>query len=415
MVAGEPQLPSLAGAEWLGGAAVRRLFEVLGSQGDEARIVGGAVRDALMGRPVREIDFAVNAAPDAVERLAAAGDIKVVPTGRDHGTLTLVVDGAGFEVTSLREDVSTDGRRAVVRFGTDWRADALRRDFTINSLSVDAAGRVHDPLAAYPDVLARRVRFIGDADRRIAEDRLRALRFFRFHAQLGEGPLDSEGLAATVRARHDLAELSAERVGQEMRKLTLAPHAPATLEAMSDCGILCLVLAGVAYLPQFRRLVEGAGPLGIETRWPVRLAAAGCWIEEDVLRLAERLRLSNAERDEMLGALRVAADLRPSPREADLKRALYRSGPTAFRNGLALAFARRGGAIADWRNRLSLADRWAAPAFPLSGRDIMAAGVAGGPQVGAALRRLEELWIDRDFSPNAAELLAELRRFAAAG
>jgi len=194
-------LPSLAGADWLRSSAVAGIFALLDRDGEEARIAGGAVRNALMGLPVTEVDFATTATPDVVEQRAAAAGIKSVPTGREHGTVTLISGGRGFEVTTLREDVETDGRRAVVRFGRNWEHDARRRDFTINALFVAADGTVVDPVGGHSDIQARRVRFIGDAGRRIAEDRLRILRFFRFHAQLGHGAPDAAGLAATIRAR----------------------------------------------------------------------------------------------------------------------------------------------------------------------------------------------------------------------
>lgn len=410
--------PSLAGAEWLAAAAVRRLFREFAASGVEIRAVGGAVRDALLGRAVNDIDFAVSAPPEVVERVGVAAGFKVVPTGRGHGTLTLVVDGRPFEVTSLREDVATDGRHAVVRFGTDWVADAERRDFTINSLSVNGDGEVYDPLDAYADVVARRVRFIGDADRRIAEDRLRALRFFRFHAQIGEGTPDAEGLAATIRARHDLATLSAERVGQEVRKIVLAPRAAATIEIMQDAGILPLVFAGVSYLPAFSRLSVDIASKDVQSGFTVRLAALACRIEEDVRRLTDRLRLANAERDEMSAALAFARDLPLRPGPEALKLRLYRAGERIFRDGLLLAWSWRypsatEGHDADWLERLSLPKRWSPPTFPLNGRDIVASGVVSGPRVGEMLRQLEDLWIQRDFSPTAADLRQELRRLAA--
>ncbi len=194
--------PSLAGADWLRRPAVASLFALLNRDGEEARIAGGAVRDALMGRPVHEIDFATTATPDVVEARAAAERTKTVPTGREHGTVTVICHGHPFEVTTLREDIETDGRRAVVRFGRSWEHDARRRDFTINALFLGEDGTVFDPVNGYSDILAGRVRFIGDADQRIAEDRLRILRFFRFHAQLASGAPDATGLAASIRGRN---------------------------------------------------------------------------------------------------------------------------------------------------------------------------------------------------------------------
>src|SRR4051812_41086197 len=235
-------LPNLATEPWFTAEPVQRVFALLAKEGAEARVVGGAARNALMGVPVVDVGgggartafggvrgvavfFPTTATPDAVTRLAEAARIKTVPTGIDHGTVTLVLHGQPFEVTTLREDVATDGRHAKVRFGSDWTADAQRRDFTVNALSVDGDGTVHDPLGGYADVVAGRIRFIGDADRRIAEDRLRILRFFRFNAEYGRGDVDPLGLSAATRAGGGLRELSAERIGQEMRRLLVAPRA----------------------------------------------------------------------------------------------------------------------------------------------------------------------------------------------
>ncbi|MFO1185164.1 MAG: CCA tRNA nucleotidyltransferase [Bauldia sp.] len=404
--------PSLAGADWLLDVEVQALLRSLAAGGIEARVVGGAVRDALLGRPVREIDVAAAAPPDAVERAASAAGIKVVPTGREHGTLTLVVDGRAFEVTSLRIDVETDGRHAIVRFGTDWAADAARRDFTINALSTDAAGTVYDPVGGYADILARRVRFIGEADQRIAEDRLRALRFFRFHAELGRGDPDRDAVAAAVRARYELTSLSGERVGQEMRKLCMAPGAAPTLEAMQDAGILPLILGGVGYLAQFRRLTEAVVPF-FAASFPVRLCALACRIEEDVARLTGRLRLANAERDEALAVIAIERGLPADASERDLRRLLYRFDAASYHGGLQYAWAVRGGDPADWLGRLALPERWPRPTFPLRGKDVVDAGVAGGPAVGEALRKLEAAWVEGDFRADESELRHMLRRIAA--
>ena len=282
-------LPDLAGAEWLTRPAVRRIFAALTAGDHETRIIGGAVRNALMGDGVGEIDFATTATPDEVAALAAAAGLKSVPTGVDHGTLTVVVDGRGYEVTTLRQDIETDGRHAVVRFGRDWTSDAARRDFTVNALSVDADGTVHDPVSGYADILARRIRFIGDADRRIAEDRLRILRFLRFSAEYGEGTVDEAGLAAATRARDGLRELSGERIGNEMRRLIVAPRAVEMVAIMQETGILGIVLAGVGYVGQFARFVRFEAAVGALPQMPLRLAVLAARIGEDVERVTRRL------------------------------------------------------------------------------------------------------------------------------
>jgi poly(A) polymerase len=406
-------LPSLAGAEWLLAPAVAGIFGLLDRDGEEARIAGGAVRNALMGLAITDIDFATTATPDVVEQRAAAAGVKSVPTGREHGTITLICHGRPFEVTTLREDVETDGRRAVVRFGRSWEHDARRRDFTINALFLSADGTVHDPVGGYPDIAARHVRFIGYADQRIREDRLRILRFFRFHAQLERGGLDPAGLAACVRARNGLRDLSAERIGQEMRKLVVAPVAPATVEIMQDAGILPVVLGGVGYLGRFRKLADAETAVGVEPVFARRLAALGCRIEEDVARLAHRMRLSNQERLRMGTALAAARTVRLDLGEREARAVLYRLGTEAFCDGLLLAAAERGEPDSRIQRLHQFPDRWTVPEFPIDGSAVMAAGVPAGPTVGEVLRGLENWWIERDFQPDVAALKEELRRMAA--
>lgn len=406
--------PDFSRAEWFAEARVQRIFRLFAEAGEEARIVGGAVRNALMGRPVGELDFATTATPERITALAEAAGIKAVPTGFDHGTVTLVMDSRAFEVTTLREDVATDGRRAVVRFGRDWRKDALRRDFAVNALSVDAAGAIRDPVGGYPDIVARRVRFIGDADTRIAEDRLRILRLFRFHAEYGEGPLDAAGLAAAIRARAGLRDLSAERVGQEMRKLAVAPRAVETIAAMQESGILGVVLAGVGYLPRLTRRAAFEAAMGAAPNSPTRLGTLAAAIDEDVARITERLRLSNGERDRILAMLAAAGDIADPGDLRAARRILYSHGETAFRDGVVHAYAASASdAVAAWRNLYALPDRWAAPKFPLGGRDIIGGGIRG-PAVGEILRAVEDWWIGEDFAPDETALRARMQQMIAA-
>jgi poly(A) polymerase len=408
--------PSLADSDWFNAPAVRAIFAAIGVEGDEIRIVGGAVRNALMGMPLVDVDFATTATPDAVSARAAAAGFKVVPTGIDHGTVTVVTGGQGYEVTTLREDIETDGRRAVVRLGRDWRADAERRDFTVNALSADAAGIVHDPLRGYGDILERRIRFIGDADRRIAEDRLRILRFFRFHADYGEGAPDAAGLAASIRGRDGIRDLSAERVGQEMRKLAVARRAAVTVADMQDAGILPVVLGGIGYIGAIRRVEEFEAHHRITPNAALHLAAIGCRIEEDAIRLFERLRLSNAEFARMTKAIAGAAPFARSIDERTARRALYAIGEEAFRDAVSLAFAWSGAPVADaaWGGLAALPNRWTAPVFPLGGRDVIGGTAARGPAVGSLLRDIEQWWIDNDFGPDEETLRARLQQMAAA-
>jgi poly(A) polymerase len=407
-------LPNFAGAGWLTAPPVRRIFVVLEGGGEEVRVVGGAVRNALMGKPVGEIDFGTTAPPDKIAALAGTAGIKAVPTGVDHGTITLVVEGIGFQVTTLRQDVETDGRHAVVRFGRDWLADARRRDFTVNALSVDSRGQVHDPVGGYSDLVARRIRFIGDPDQRIAEDRLRILRLFRFHAEYGDGEVDQAGLAAAMRARDGLRELSAERIGQEMRRIVLAPRAAEIVALMQESGILPIVLGGIGYLAEFARVVSVEVAAGATPSAATRLAALACRVEEDVARVSARLRLANVERDRMSVALDVARGFTPFPDARAARRLLYRARAQAFRDAVAYAFAWSmtppGPA---WRELYHLPDRWTPPIFPLGGRDIIG-GAVRGPAVGELLRAVEAWWIEQDFVPDEMALRARLQQMIAA-
>src|ERR1700694_2579642 len=282
-------------APWLKSGPTARVLQLLDGNGEEARVVGGAVRNALLKIPTGDIDIATTALPAEVIRRAKAAGIKSVPTGIEHGTVTLVVDAQPFEVTTLREDTETFGRKAKVAFGRDWVRDAERRDFTINGLSVDADGVVHDHVGGLDDVFAKRVRFIGDPNQRIAEDYLRILRFFRIHAAYGAGEPDRTGYLACIAARAGLANLSAERVRIEMLKLMVAKGAAGAIAAMADGGLLLPVFGGIAYTGTFAAMIAAERLLGFEPNAIRRLGALAVAVTEDARRVATRLRLTNAE------------------------------------------------------------------------------------------------------------------------
>ena len=246
----------LTGVPWLAAGPLPRLLGVLDGEGEEARVVGGAVRNTLLGLTPHEIDVATTAVPEEVVRRVEAAGFKAVPTGIEHGTITVVVDKIPFEVTTLRQDVETFGRHATVRFGRDWRTDAERRDFTMNALFASVDGVVHDYVGGLADLEARRVRFIGAAGQRIAEDYLRILRFFRFHAAYGHGAPDAAGLHACIAARSGLEQLSRERVRMELLKLLVARHATPTLAIMAESGLLLPVLGGVPDLAGFENMAK---------------------------------------------------------------------------------------------------------------------------------------------------------------
>jgi tRNA nucleotidyltransferase/poly(A) polymerase len=385
-------------APWLASGPIGRVFALLNRDGDEARVVGGAVRNALLGVAIGDIDIATTALPEEVVRRAQAGGIKSVPTGIAHGTVTLVADGHPFEVTTLREDIETFGRKAKVAFGRDWRRDAERRDFTINALSAGADGVVHDYVGGLDDIAARRVRFIGDPNIRIAEDYLRILRFFRIHAAYGAGGPDRDSYLACIAGRDGLASLSAERIRVEMLKLMVAPGAASAVTAMADGGLLQMILGGVAYTGTFAAMIAVEQALGLAPDAMRRLAAVGVAITEDARRLATRLRLANSEA-KALDSMGHRWWRLSAMDEARARRRLYRLGPERYRDRLMLAWA-RAGADADskyWREFAALPQRWTVPKFPLKAADFMGRGIDAGPALGHVLALAEDAWLAADF------------------
>jgi tRNA nucleotidyltransferase/poly(A) polymerase len=393
-------------AAWLNEGGLPRLLAVLDADGEEARAIGGAVRNALLGMPVSEVDVATTAVPNEVVKRVTAAGFKAVPTGIEHGTVTVVIDSVPFEVTTLRRDVETYGRHAKVAFGRDWKIDAERRDFTINALSVARDGTVFDYVGGLADLAKRKVRFIGEPRKRIAEDYLRVLRFFRFHAAYGEGALDAQGLAACIAARGGLAQLSRERVRMEFVKLVVAPRAAAVLEAMADTGLFGLLLDGVPNGVNFSAMAAIEAALSLPPDAMRRLAALTVLVAEDAQRLWQKLRLSNAEHAQ-LGAMaegwrRISPALGAHRQQA----LLYRLGVAAFTDQALLGWARSGAGPddKDWRALATLPQRWTAPAFPIKAADLMARGVERGPKLGAALEAAEKAWIAAGFPSAKSEI-----------
>ncbi len=395
---------------WLKQGEVARLLALLDSDREEARVVGGAVRNALLGEPIAEIDVATTAIPEEVVRRVEAAGLRAVPTGIEHGTITVVIDGKPFEVTTLRRDVETFGRKAKVAFGRDWIEDAQRRDFTINALSTSADGRIHDYVGGLADIAARRVRFIGDPRERIAEDYLRILRFFRFHAWYGHGAPDCAGLHACILARVGLESLSRERVRMELLKLLLAPHAAPTLAVMAETGILGTVLGGVPLLASFENVVKAEAAVGAAPDPVRRLGALGVAVVEDAERLAERLRLSNAEA-QRLAALERWWRVSPAAGDQAAHALLYQLGAQSFADRVLLAWSRSVAGAADgtWRELAHLPERWKVPAFPLKAADFTRRGIVAGPALGSAMRAAEEAWVAADFpvDRNAIDAIAD--------
>lgn len=392
-----PDLPSLAGESWLGDHRLQSLLALLNEAGGEARIAGGAVRNALLGLAVADVDVATTLPPGEVLRRCGLSGFAVHPTGIDHGTVTVVVHHMPFEVTTLRRDVTTDGRRATVAYTADWAEDAARRDFTMNAMYCDAVGKIYDFTEGYGDILRRRVRFVGAPSKRIREDYLRILRFFRFHAHYGNGAPDPKGLTACTRLRNGLKGLSAERIRQELLKLLVAPRAVETLKIMQSAGILKHILDAAPDWRAMKRLPPDA---------MLRLFV----LARDPASLQEHLRLSN-EQAKRLQAMSEAPLLSPDFRDTERRRILYHIGPQVWRDAVHLSWARSRVPLDDprWQALAVLPDEWPIPKFPVTGRDLQAAGFAAGPALGEALRKLEDWWIASDFKPAREDLLARAK------
>jgi poly(A) polymerase len=395
-------------APWLREPPLGDLIALLDRAGEEARVVGGAVRNTLLDEPHGDIDIATTALPKEVMRRAQAGGFKAVPTGIEHGTVTVIADGLPFEITTLREDVETFGRHAKVAFGRDWRRDAERRDFTMNALSMARDGTVYDYVGGLEDLAARRVRFIGDAAMRIAEDYLRILRFFRFHAAYGEGAPDPDGVAACIAGRAGLDRLSRERVRTELIKLLLARHAVPALATMMEAGLLDQVLGGVPLLASCANVIKLEAALAFKPDATRRLGGLAVSVVEDAERLRERLRLANAEYERLASMAdrwwHISWDLD----ERGGRALLYRLGPERFTDRVLVAWARSPQGAADplWHALAILPARWTAPVFPLKAAHFIGRGVPKGPHLGAAMRAAEQAWIAADFPSDKAAIEA---------
>ena len=376
----------------------------------ESRFVGGAVRDALLGASVADIDIAVPMPPSEVLARLVARNIKVIETGMDHGTVTAIAGTHAFEITSLRRDVEADGRHAVIAFTDDWAEDAARRDFTINALYASASGEIFDYATGVEDLIAGKVRFMGDARLRIAEDYLRVLRLFRFHAWYGKGDVDAEGLRAAAEAKDKLKSLSAERIAKEMLRLLEAGNPTPVLRVMAATGILSELLPGALQLPRLERLVEIDADELAPRDGLLRLAALLPEGGDAAHAVADALKLSNADRTRLEQALsgeRIAAHLSAK----DARRLLYRIGVARFRDKIWLAWAGapKGANAIQWRMLLTMADNWQRPRFPLTGLDVMQAGVPEGPEVGRVLAQVEDWWVGGDFASDEGALRDRLR------
>ena len=408
---------SLGVQPWMAAAETRGVIAALEASGGAgcARFVGGCVRNAVRREPVGDIDIATTLQPDAVSKALQAAGLKAVPTGVEHGTVTAISGGKPFEITTLRRDVETDGRHAKVAFTDDWAEDAARRDFRLNALYADADGRIFDPTGeGLADARAGRVVFVGDAETRIREDALRILRFFRFFAWYGRGDADPDGLAACGKLKDLVAGLSGERVAKELMRLLAADDPRPAVRLMAATGVLGVALPEAQTLGRFEGLVEIETEQLFQCDAELRLAALLPADPAAGAAAAGRLRLSNAQRDRLVSALGTEPEIVSwiSPRE--MRRVVYRLGVQPFCDRVLLAWAAsaRHAAAIQWRALIPMAQSWPAPSLPLTGAEVMAAGVPEGPLVGAVMREVESWWVDQDFIEDKLSIVERLKAVA---
>jgi len=407
----DEQKPELAFQPWLMAPETQAVMDGLTAEGGQARFVGGCVRNALMAEPVTDVDIATTETPARVTSLLEARGIKVVATGIDHGTVTAISGDRKFEITTLRVDVKSHGRHADVAFTEDWVADAGRRDFTINALYADRDGTVHDPLGGRDDLTARRVRFIGDPAARIAEDYLRILRFFRFHAHYGNGEPDGAALSACAAAKEGLERLSGERIRDELLKILAADEAPGAVRQMAAVGILPAVLPEASRLDRFERVVAIETTQLFTSDSLLRLGAMVDLDEEGVRALAQRFHLSNKQRDRLIGMLTDTTKITSYLSMREVRRALYWLDVELFKDRVMFGWAsdpKTSNAV-QWRALLAMADSWEKPDMPLTGNMIKAAGVPDGPEIGRVRREVEEWWVDADFIEDEFSIIERLK------
>lgn len=391
---------------WMQDPATRAVISALEAEGQAVRFVGGCVRDALLNRPVRDVDIATPDPPETVMALLERGGLKVVPTGLSHGTVTAISGGSPYEVTTLRTDVETFGRRARVAFTSNWQEDAARRDFTMNALSCSPDGWIWDYFGGLEDARAGRIRFVGNPRARIAEDYLRLLRFFRFLAHYGRAAPDAAALEAAAEAAPKVAQLSGERIREELLRLLAAEDPVPTLRLMQNHRILDEVLPEIGEPSHLQRLLTlhpEADPL-------LRLGALLTCDAVGAARVAERLRLSNADRDRLITFTRRPQEARPGINPRHLRILTYRHGKSRIADWLYLAASEAAAKPEQLSEDLKRLAQESVPRFPLKGRDLLPLGASRGPALGELLQELEEWWIAQDFAPDRDVLLQEARR-----
>ncbi|NKB19505.1 MAG: CCA tRNA nucleotidyltransferase [Alphaproteobacteria bacterium] len=397
---------------WMAQTQTRTVMNALIAGGKPARFVGGCVRDALLGLPVQDIDIATPEPPERVTDLIERAGLRAIPTGIDHGTITAICDGIPFEITTLRRDVETFGRHARVSFTTDWLEDAARRDLTLNALYCDRDGTVFDPVGGLADLKQGRIRFVGDAHERIQEDVLRLLRFFRFFAYYGVGEADENAIEACKRMAPQLASLSIERVWKELSRLLLAPDPAATLEIMATNGILSHLLPEAIHSGRLPTLIRAEVSTETGPDYLRRMATIVDLDKDGVQTLAARLKLSNADRDQLCDLCNPRTCPNPLADPKANRDALYRLGPNLFRDLVLIGEASF--PEQDWLSLFSLPETSPVPGFLVTGQDVVDMGVPAGTEIGNLLEQVEEWWIAGNFEANRETCLKHLRSLVTA-
>ena len=401
---------TLVPAAWMTAHPTKRVMSVLQSRGAEARFVGGCVRNTILNRPIKDIDIATTAMPEQVIELLIKNQIRAIPTGLEHGTITAVIEQQPFEITTLRRDIQTDGRHAVVKFTDNWQQDAERRDFTMNALFADMQGTIYDYVDGYDDALTGNVRFIGDAETRIKEDALRILRFYRFFALYGVGNANKSARTACQKAAPALSSLARERVQQEILSLFEANEPSDAIEIMRDDEILvyCMPEAEDFYhlnnLLAIEALLAPHWPLFILPNAALRLSALLPKCPRKISTVAVRLKFSKSLHNRLLALIDTT---RSAPAQYGLEKCLYEIGSESTRDLLLLNWAKCG-LPSNHEMLLSTATNWQKPTFPLTGQDVLDTGTPTGQMVGTILKRVEDWWVQEDFQPDRVKCLAKL-------
>ena len=403
-------MANLKNLPWLRSNSVQQIFSILEEIGAETRVVGGAVRNSILKLDVNEVDFATTAVPDEVITIFTRKGIKTIPTGMPYGTVTIVIDSEKYEITTLREDIQTDGRHAVVKFGKDWSKDAQRRDFTMNALYLDRNGKLFDYVNGYRDCLAKRVKFIGSADERIKEDYLRILRYFRFLAMFGAGDYDKTTMSAILRNRQGLNQLSPERISMELIRIFPAPNATKIFEKIVETGLFEILTGGVARFPHFQRFIELSIKYNLSISPAIMVYVLAVFVTEDINRLLEKIFFLFSERKRLLRVHEFVNIRCLEKTDQGLTKLLYKYGRQIAIEGVLIKFARGELSVKESELEFILLklNELEIPTFEITGDDLISMGFKPGIQMGELLRNCESKWINSGFKLSKNELLQQI-------